>query len=546
MRTRSWAWAALLCLLALATTSQAADKAAEPGLVIKIKSIDGFLTDGKYLAKVIGHPEAIEQAEAFLKNQAGEKGFKAFDRTKPIGLYGTVGAAQFGLDSTFVAMLPVKSEEAVLALLEDKGLKAEKGDDGVYTVTLPNLPAPGYFRFANHYAYVTGLNKNALDKENLLAPSDILSADENSLVSMTFRIDRVPEEHRKLALEELDKKLDEAKEERKPNESDGEHQVKVEVLREMGDLAKALIMEGRAVKARADVDRTANQLVVEASLDAKPGSGLAGRLERLAQRKSLFANLAAKDGAFNMLLHFKAPEQSLKSLSEALDEGVKKELAKQPDQQKREQAEKALKALMPTLKSGELDAGLSLRGPAGAGKTYTAVAGIKVKDGEQLDKTFRQLVEGLPADKKKDVHLDAAKVGDVSVHRIDVSGDLDANSKKAFGEHAAAYLAFRPDGAVIALGTDAMGALKEALAAQPEAGPPLLMDANVKRLAPLMEKDNPGAVKAAQEAFTQPKEDHYSLTAEGGKALKVSLRLNAQVLHFLSLLQEAKKGSEKP
>jgi hypothetical protein len=547
MRTRWWPCVALLCSLALAPagTSRAADPkpGSEPGVVVRIKSLDGLLEDASYLAKAVGKEEEAKQFEKMITAQAGEKGLKGLDRTRPLGLYGTVG--QFGFDSTAVALIPIKDEDAVLGLLENLNLKAEKGDDGVYKVQPDMSPVPIYFRFANRYAYVTAQNKDALDKANLKAPGDILPATEKALLSLTFRIDRVPEGMREQGLKEFQKKVDEEKDKREPSETDAQHQFKKEIVGQTSDFVTSLVNEGRAIQARIEVDRQKNELVVEASLDAQPGSKLAGMLEHLGQRESLFAGLRAGQPAFTLLTHCSVPAQVLKPLGDALDEAVKEGLAKEKDKAKREQGEKVAKALLPTLKSGDLDLGAVIRGPSDA-KTYALVGGLKVKEGESLEKTVRQLVESQPEDKRKIVHFDAAKVGEVSVHRVDVSGILDADGKKAFGADAQAYFAFRPDAVVFAMGHDALGAMKEAVAAAPRAAPSFLLDLAMARLAPLMEKEHPEAIKSAAEAFKEKGTDRIHVVAQGGKALQVSLRLSPEVLNFMHLLDEAKKGKEKP
>jgi hypothetical protein len=547
MRTRWWACVPLLCSLALAPagTSRAADPkpGSDPGIIVRVKSLDGLLEDARYLAKAVGKEDEAKQLEKTITAQAGEKGLKGLDSTRPLGLYATVG--QFGFDSTAVALIPVKDEDALLTLLESLNLKAEKGDDGIYTVKPDVSPVPFYFRFANRYAYVTAQNKDALDKANLRAPGDVLPAGEKALVALTVRIDRVPEGMRKQGLKQFEEKVNEEKEKREPNETDAQHQFKVELARQTTDFVNALVNDGRAIEARVEVDREQNQLAVEASLDARPGSKLAGMLEHLGQRESLFAGLHAGQPAFTLLTHCALPEDVLKPLGSALDEAVKEGLAKEKDKEKREQGEKLAQALLPTLKSGELDLGAVLRGPS-ADKTYTLVGGLKVKDGAALDKAVRQLVEAQPEDKRKSVHFDAAKVGEVSVHRIDVSGILDADGKKAFGADAQAYLAFRPDAVLFTVGHDALGAMKEAIALAPHAGPTFGMEMALARLAPLMEKEHPGAVKAAGEAFKGQAGDRVHIVVHGGKALRMSLRVSTEVLHFGSLLEEAKKAKENP
>jgi hypothetical protein len=543
MRIRTWPPGALLCLLALAASgpSRAAEPkpGTEPGLIVRVKSLDGLLDDVRYLAKAMGKDEQAKQFEKMLLSQDQvEKGLKGLDRTRPIGLYGTIG--QFGFDSTVVALLPVKDEDSVLALLENLNLKAEKGDDGIYTISTGQVPV--YFRFANHYAYVTGLNKDALDKAKLLAPADVLPESEKALISLTARIDRVPEGMKKQALDQFEDKIKEEADKRDPNETDLQHQLKAEVTRETAALIKAVVQEGRALEARVEVDRQKNELVVETSLDALPGSKLATALQHVGQQKTLFAGLAAEHSAFTLLTHLALPEQTLKPLGEVLDEAVKKELVKQEDKEKREQAEKVMKALMPTLKSGECDFGMAIRGP-GTDKTYTVVAGLKVKDGEALEKAVKDVVQGLPADQRKEVHLDAAKAGDIALHRIDIT-KLDEDAKAAFGEHPEAYVAFRPDAVLFTMGGDALGAMKQAVAVEGGPGQPFLMDIRLAQLAPAMEKKNPGAVKAAEEIFKEKGQDQVYAAARGGKALQVVLRLKPEALNFFSQLSP--KANLKP
>jgi hypothetical protein len=530
--------------LALAGGSRAAepDKGAEPGLVVHVKSLDGLLEDVSYVAKAVGKEEEAKQFEKMILAQAGEKGLKGFDRTKPIGLYGTFGQTAF--DSTVVGMIPVKDEDAVLGLLENLNLKAEKGSDGIYEVTGQQVPV--YFRFANGYAYVSALNKGVLAKDKLVAPADVLPAQEKALASIVLRVDRVPEAIKQQALEQIKDKLNEEKEKREPNETDAQHKAKELLIEGAIHKYTMLLRDTRRLALRAEVDRQAEQLVLEASQEPVPGSEMAGLIERVGGQKSLFAGLAGKPAALDLLAHFQLPEETVKPLLNVLNEAATKELAKQEDKEKREQAEKLLKALMPTLKAGELDLGFTLRGPS-ADKTYTVVGGLKVQDGQALEKTLRQLIESEPADKRKEVHFDAAKVGDVSVHRIDVSGHLDEHAKKLFGAEAELYVAFRPDAVLVTFGQNGLEAMKEAVAMQPQVGPPLMLNAALARLAPLMAKDNPGAVKAAEEAFKRKGSDLVRLEAGGGKAARVSFRLTPEVLHFISLADAAKKAEkDKP
>jgi hypothetical protein len=543
MRTRVLLSAALLGLLAVPGLPRAAEpKSAGPTVVLRVKSLDGILDDFAYVARAAGKEEEAKQLQKMVLAQAGAKGLKGIDRTKPLGLYATVGKTAG--ESTAVGLIPVADEDAILALLDNLNLKAEKGDDGLYTVTSDKSPAPVYFRFANGYAYVTVQNKDALDKAGLPAPGEVLPAGENALLSLTAHLDRVPEPLKKLFLEQMQDKVDEGKKQRDPMETDAQHAVKEETADELAGVIAAVVKDGRALEARIDVDRTADELVAELSLDALPKTDLAGTIHNLAGVKSLFAGLAGRHAAFDVQARLAVPQRGLKVLGEALDEQARKELLKETDKAKREQGEKLLKALLPTFKAGELDVGVSIRGPA-ADKTYTVVGGMKVKDGEGINKAVRDLVAGLPEDKRKEVHFDAAKAGSVAIHKVDVS-DPDAKTRDAFGPNAEGYFAFRPDALVFAVGGNALAAVKEAVALEPKPGAPFLLDMELARMAPLMEHDNPGAVKAAEDAFRTGRDaDRLHIGLEGGKALRLSARITPQAVLFFSQVKEGAKG-EKP
>jgi hypothetical protein len=543
MRTRLLAGVALLCLLALPGGPRAAEPkaAAGPAVVLRIKSLDGVLDDFAFLAKAAGKEEEAKQFQKMILAQAGDKGLKGFDRTRPLGLYATIGKT--GPDSTAVALLPVADEDSVLGLLENLNLKAEKGDDGVYTVKSEMNPVPVYFRFANRYAYVTALHKDALDKDKLAAPGDVLPAGATALLSLTAHIDRVPEPLKKQFLDRLQEKVDEGKKERDPAETDAQHAAKEEGADETAEFITAVVKEGRSVEARLEVDRKAGELVAELSLDALPATGLAGMIQQMASVKSLFAGLAGKDTAFNLQAHLAVPQRGLKVYEAAVEESLRKELEKETDKAKREQGEKFFKVLLPTFKAGEVDFGAVIRGPA-ADKSYTLVGGLKVKDGEAIDKAVRELNAELPEEKRKDVHFDAAKAGAVAIHRLELPEKAEEKGKSPFGREA--YFAFRPDALVFAVGPDALAAVKEAIALPPQPGKPLLLAMATARMVPLMEKDSPGAAKAAEEAFgTDKTGDTLRIALEGGKALKLSARVTPQVLNFFSQLQEAKKNEKR-
>ncbi len=80
-----------------------------------------------------------------------------------------------------------------------------------------------------------------------------------------------------------------------------------------------------------------------------------------------------------------------------------------------EAAEAFLKAVLPTLKAGELDAGFSLHGP-GANGLYAVVIGLKVRQGADLEKAVKDALQKIPEKDREKVKFDVDKAGGVNIH----------------------------------------------------------------------------------------------------------------------------------
>src|SRR5437773_1305819 len=167
---------ACVCLVVGASATRAADARDQaPAFTLQIRSLDRVLEDAKYLATLAGKEEEAKQLDGLVKARIGPKGLEGIDTKRPLGMYSVLRR------NVNVALLPIASEEAFLALLENLNIKASKEEGGIYAVTPENLPVPIYLRFANGYAYVTSPSKTALDKDNLLDPATILPRDDGNL-----------------------------------------------------------------------------------------------------------------------------------------------------------------------------------------------------------------------------------------------------------------------------------------------------------------------------------------------------------------------------
>jgi hypothetical protein len=536
--------AALVCLVALPAVLPAAEtlQAKKPTVVVRLQPIDELLANFRYLAGLVGQEEQARQIEGFLKSMAGPKGIEGIDTKRPLGVYSTVGAQV--IDSTIVALVPVADEQALLDLLRRFEIKAEKGADGLYTVRHTNLPVPVYFRFANRYAYVTAQDESAIAKEKLLPPEQVLPPNPTAVLALNLNISSIPEAFREEAIKEFQKRLEEEKKKREPNETDIQHKFKEQFVDIIGAQMISLIRDGDAATLSLNIDRKGGELSLDYTLTGKPGSKLAGLIADLTKARSVVAGLVGKNSVFSLTAYAAMSEDLRQALAPVIDEAIREGLKEEKDKAKRELGEKLAKVLVPTLKAAELDLAADLRGPSAKG-VYTAVAGIKVKDGAAMDQVMRDLVKEMPAEERAQVKLDVEQAGPVKIHRVDVHKhkDFDAEARKAFGDNPL-YFAFRADAVFLALGENGLSALKEALAAPPKPVQPLRLDVSLAPLAQAATEKN--VSQAAQEAFGKGKDnDKVLLLVEGGPALKLRVSVKAPVIQFLSKVAQSRADKEK-
>ena len=275
------------------------------------------------------------------------------------------------------------------------------------------------------------------------------------------------------------------------------------------------------------------------SLSGKDGSKLATNLKELGETKSIFGGLFSKDAAVSGLMHATLPESIRKALAPLVDESARKELEKEKDPTKREQAEKFFKAVEPAIKAGELDVAGTMRGPNKQGH-YTIVAGVKLKSAKNIENILRDVFNQLPEKDRAEFKLDAESSGETKIHRVDVK-NTDPEAARLFGSKPV-YFAFRSDAVLVGAGADGLTALKDALKVEPKTAPPVLVELSLAHLAQALAKDQKAAPYAAKAAFKDdPDGGKIRVAVEGGTSLKIRMEMKTNVIKFFSLLDRAEK-----
>jgi hypothetical protein len=544
MRTRLLPWAALLGLVVTAPPpARAAEEPARPTLAVRLSSLDDLIQDARYLVTLAGHEQEAKQLEGLYGSQVKNNGLHGLDVKRPIGLYGNLSASIE--DSEAVLLLPIADQNALLDLLKGLENKPEEGKDGVYTITLPRVSLPVYFRFANKYLYATIRNADPIARDRLLDPAAVLPAGQAGLASAVVNLDRIPKEIKQLILTQSALALGNVKDQKMANESEAGRKFRHAALDDLAMAIKALVNHGRELQVRVDLDRQGGELAMTGRLTGEPSSPLAQYIARLGKGQSIAAALVTPESAMSLFGNASLPEDLRKDVEPVVDQVVTKVLQQQKDENARRLVGKVLQSLTPTLKAGVLDAGLDVRGPGESG-LYTFVLGARVKDGAGIEKALRQVFEQIPEGQRGGVKLDVAKANGVTIHSLPPD-KLDVKTKRMIGDNPL-YLAVRDDALFVTGGEKGLEAIKEAAGLEPKAGRLAYLKLSMARLVPLMGLDNQAgadreaAEAAARKAFAKNKEgDRVRLTVEGGSALTARMSLRTELVTFFSLMDEAKK-----
>jgi len=531
-----------------APAAEANTDSASSTLVVRIKSINGLLEDVKYVAKLGGKENAADMASGYVNGLSSDKGIEGIDPKKPIGLYGNV--AEDPTSSKPVLMVPIVDSKTVRELLEKVNAKLDKGDDDIYEVTNPYIPNAirVYLRFANGYAYVTMNSKSPLASDKLADPAKFFGDLGSATASISFRIDQVPESLKQMFLGQMEMHIAEDQDKEKDHETPAQKHLRIEAAKLAGEKIATIIKDGGRLNMAFNVDRDSQKLVATLDLSGIDNSVLKTDLAELGNLASRFGAWHESGDALDLLFHLSLPAKLHEAFAACIDEQIKKDLEKEKDQTKREHAEKLIKAADASLKAGELDLGLRMIGPD-KDSHYTIVGGLKLRDGKKIHEAFKEIVSQLPEEKRKDVTLDADKIGDVSVTRFNVEHKFDRHAKATLGENPI-YAAVADDGAFFAAGPEAKKALGEALESKAKASALLELDVHMAKLAPAMashHSDEEGAAikKAMSDSFKGEGGDGLHLSIKGGDAFTLSFSVDSAAVRFITEIERNVKHDHK-
>jgi hypothetical protein len=540
---------ALAGVLVLAGVASA--QAPAPALVIQVKPVSRLLVEFKEMIKQVGGPARgetmVKEFEAELKEKFGEKGFEGLDINRPIAVYSIIKKDD-PEDSGFVLVAPVTGEKEFIEFLKRIELTAEpvKDKKGVYQLEGP-FPKGAHVRVTDAgWAYISLNDGGAPEPKDLVAVGDLFDNADPSLASIKVFPGRIPEKFATAVLTQFDNAVNAfgafaggaGGAEAKFLKSFLENGPKL--LRRYIETAMKEVTE---VAVRFNFDPTTGDTVTELTIVPKAGTPLSKEFAARKPTTNRFAGLMTKDAAGAVLVKAPLFAPEVRDMVAAMIEAVDAATSQDGLPEKlRPVASEVWKGLARTVKTGDADAAIVLHGPNKAGK-FTLVVGLSFDDPSALEKAVRAAAKD--SEFAKEFELDAAKVGDVSIHKVPLYRSFGKQAgedlPKVFGDKVPTTVAFAKDAIFFAMGPDSFEAVKTAAAAKPGPAPVLDVVGNMARFQKLFAAMDPmGGMMFAKHIGTDDKQlTALRLTVEGGDKLTAKLTVSVRVLPKFFILGES-------
>ncbi len=528
---------AILGGVALLTTSAIPAFAAEPAVVVSVKSFNELLTDAQYLGNAVQQPLLGAALPGAIAGFTGGKGLKGLDATRPIGAYLTMTAE--GQPKDFVIFVPVASQKAFAETLS--GLFPDPATENGYTqYQLPNNPAAIFAKHGAKY-FLFAQSPDALKE----TPDPDKLVKSTADIAIEFDLTKIGDGLKEQFLIQTEAG---AAATSNPNASNAERRGE-----EMGRAValsafRRLLMDGDRLSVGFNIDAKAKAVTLDIGFTAKSGTSLAQACASYAKTESPFAAFTTKQTIGSLVISTPLSKDAQDVFKMIVEEGEKGGVAavnadgnvKDAD---RKTAIEVLTRLTGTLRQsidrGRLDQAVIVNSvPSGK---LQVLAAMKVVKGKELGKIFEEVI-------RKDVKNATVKLGvsDVKgarVHAITLPPDSDREKHLGNGP---AHLAFAEDAVVLTVGDDSLTAAKNSLDNKPTTAAtkraPISLRIGLSKLLPLAEDAGPQVLELGKAAFENGHDEIALEVAAQPNGASMRIEIQEGVLRLIGLIGAARAG----
>jgi hypothetical protein len=513
-----------------------------PGAVVplffaQVASLDRLIEDARELAAGFGKKSVFEDILQKARKLVSTEGASGFDSGKPWSAY--VRVSDRGDMATVVLLLPMRKEASFRRLLQDIGLQelSQTGDLTAYRLPREavtqaigpgkvQLPEQVYVRFADDYAHICLVgDPNLLTGTRLLPAAGLFAPRRGKLLSATLRIDRLPPPWRERLLagaKDIDKLIP-------PSDQAIVRTYATAFAAKLTEYTTNLINGGRNLTLDVALNPRSDNLALDLYLQGRKDSPLAAGLAELSKTPSLFGDLALEDAVLSLFVNVRFPRELRLMLPLLVSEATRLTLRDATEEDRRKH-EPMFRVVGETFAAGELDAGMILRS-RGEGNPASVLAGVKVPNGEALNRLFRDLVGELDKGARDLFELDAVDLGGVKAHRFRVQEQFTDSFRKVHGDNPV-YYAFRKDALLATSGAEGKQTLVRAIALKSRPSPLALVTLNFRELIlllPVLGEDAP----LARQQLTAEHPGRMRFELAGGDALRLHIGMELAALRFM-------------
>jgi hypothetical protein len=523
----------VLTAFAVAATSPAAAQVA----YVAVASADAGLEGFRHLAPLAGKGQWPGIVEAYLRLKTGAAGLDGLDAKRPLGAYLLWPGDIKDLASPkapVVLFVPVADEKRFVDLLGKLGCKPQRGDGGLYRLSVPGLPDLS-LRFAHGHAYAAA--RAELLRDPLPPPASFLPPfGPERLLTAAVRVEHFPKdaerqiaESRRALARHLQAMFGE--ETKRQGETEAEFQQRQGQRVGMNRLAKLLddptesrkgadrlLKEVRELSLTCDLDPKGHQITLDLAVVPQPESGLAAFCDHAGTTRCRFGHLAA-GSVGSLVLHIPGLDEGREFLTGTTFDTFRTVAGDFLPARYREWATKATGIFMETIVVDGFDFAVVSRKPR-PGEAAVVLAGVKVQNGRKLDHLFRDIIKDLPAADREGwlFRLNCDRHGRARIHRIESEGDY-------------VLVAFREDLILFASEGKDAAILKAALDAHDKALPSPTLLLQIEVTGPWLAERRELA-EALAKAVPKEEQDKVKarLSLRGGKDLRLRIESSTYLI----------------
>lgn len=467
-------------------------QAADPVIVVSVKSLNEVLADASYLGETVGQPALPAIILGGLNQFTGGAELEGLDADRPIGAF--MGLNESGDPDTPVVFVPVSNRKMFNATLA-KIFEKKETNEGITEFGMKT--GGSVFGIDDGDWYFFSPKPDALDD----LPKPALLVKSKADIAIEINIEKIPQKFKDQALAGVAAQV--AKEE--PS-NDAE---KFGQEFAMG-LFKGLITDTSRYSISLDINSKEKFVAFDTALTARRGTPLAAAFDSYSKVKSAFSDLLTDDTVASFVMAVPVSEQLRKGFSDAFEQGVNEASQKGKASKKDDkEARKIANTIKAAFANPTIDFGFVANNRRGK---LQLIGALGVANGDDLSDLFDNLAEKA---QDPELKLNVAEHNEVGVHSI-TPKIADAQTKKLFG-NSALHFAIDSDRIVVSFGAQSLNGVKAALDAEADEDSelaPVSFQIGVGAALPLIKDDTNAALIEKAEAILEDGHDEILLEVE--------------------------------